>query len=319
MSSPQVDVKIEVNNFGTNHGQNHGSGSYETDTDHQIKVTENSKKRKQMDTSSPPGDMSPLHPSDSHHNHTNHPDQHDFKNKNRHHYTNGHGKKNHHKKQKSHIDDTQLTKEEIHLVEKAIDEIREGKFVVVVDDESRENEGDLILAAEKATTEKIAFMVNETSGLICVGCQGSRLDDLRLPQMVDVNTENHQTAFTVSVDYKIGTTTGISASDRAKSFRAMADVKAKPEDFARPGHIFPLRAKSGGVLERPGHTETAVDLCRYAGVFPAGVLSEIVNKDGSMKRLAELKIFASEHSLTLISVNQLIKYRHLQPFPDSEA
>jgi len=190
--------------------------------------------------------------------------------------------------------------------------------VVVVDDESRENEGDLILAAEKATTEKIAFMVNETSGVLCIPCTDSRLKELELPQMVEVNTENHQTAFTVTVDYKIGTTTGISASDRATTFRAIADTKTKASDFAKPGHVFPLRAKNGGVLERPGHTETAVDLCRYAGLFPAGVISEIVNKDGSMKRLAELKVFAQEHSLTLISVNHLVRYRQLFPFPDQK-
>jgi len=208
-----------------------------------------------------------------------------------------------------------LTKAEIKLMEQAIQDIKDGKFIVVVDDESRENEGDLILAAEKATTEKIAFMVNETSGVICIPCTDSRLKELQFPQMVEVNTENHQTAFTVTVDYKIGTTTGISASDRAATFRAIADPKTKASDFARPGHVFPLRAKSGGVLERPGHTETAVDLCRYAGLFPAGVISELVNKDGSMKRLPELKIFAQEHSLTLVSVDQLKRYRQLVPFP----
>jgi len=211
-----------------------------------------------------------------------------------------------------------LTQAEIKLVEQAIGDIKNGKFVVVVDDESRENEGDLILAAEKATTEKIAFMVNETSGVLCIPCTDSRLKELELPQMVEVNTENHQTAFTVTVDYKIGTTTGISASDRATTFRAIADTKTKASDFAKPGHVFPLRAKNGGVLERPGHTETAVDLCRYAGLFPAGVISEIVNKDGSMKRLAELKVFAQEHSLTLISVNHLVRYRQLFPFPDQK-
>jgi len=211
-----------------------------------------------------------------------------------------------------------LTQAEIKLVEQAIEDIKNGNFVVVVDDESRENEGDLILAAEKATTEKIAFMVNETSGVLCIPCTDSRLKELELPQMVEVNTENHQTAFTVTVDYKIGTTTGISASDRATTFRAIADTKTKASDFAKPGHVFPLRAKSGGVLERPGHTETAVDLCRYAGLFPAGVISEIVNKDGSMKRLAELKVFAQEHSLTLISVNHLVRYRQLFPFPDQK-
>jgi len=303
MASPQVDVKIEVNNYGPTGSS---SSNSDTDSDSQIKIHNNSRKRK---THSPPrGNMSPLHPSDSY-------THHEVKN---HRHTNGHNK-HPQKKQKQPDDEKALTEDEIALVEQAIQDIKEGKFVVVVDDESRENEGDLILAAEKATTEKIAFMVNETSGLICVGCTGARLDELRLPQMVDVNTENHQTAFTISVDYKVGTTTGISASDRAKTFRAIADVKVKPEEFAKPGHVFPLRARPGGVVERGGHTETAVDLCRYAGVFPAGVLSEIVNKDGSMKRLSDLKIFAKEHGLLLMSVNQLVKYRQLHPFSESSS
>jgi len=267
---------------------------------------------------SPPGEMSPLHPSDidvdtdlsflssdpTSTTGTQHESQKRIKSNDT---------------EESKASSVSLNKIEIKLVEQAIQDIKDGKFVVVVDDESRENEGDLILAAEKATAEKIAFMVNETSGVICIPCTDSRLKELELPQMVQLNTENHQTAFTVTVDYKIGTTTGISASDRAATFRAIADPKTKASDFARPGHVFPLRAKPGGVIERPGHTETAVDLCRYAGLYPAGVISEIVNKwDGSMKRLSDLKLFAQEHSLTLISVDQLVRYRRLFPFPEQK-
>jgi len=274
----------------------------------------NNLKRKKRSLS--PGEMSPLHPSDTITSSSSGGSGNVKQNGVHESKTNG----EHSKKQKheiNHITEKPLSKEEIKLIERAIQDIKDGKLVVVVDHESRENEGDLIMAAEKATTEKIAFMVNETSGVICVACTGERLDQLHLPQMVEVNTENHQTAFTVTVDYKIGTTTGISASDRAITFRAIADSKSKGEDFARPGHVFPLRARPGGVLERPGHTETAVDLCRYAGLYPAGVLSEIVNKDGSMKRLSDLKIFAQENELTLCSVNQLVRYRQLFPFTDT--
>lgn len=194
-------------------------------------------------------------------------------------------------------------------VEDAITAIAQGKFVVVVDDESRENEGDLIIAAEKISTEAMAFLVQHSSGLVCVGMQGEWLDRLDLPLMVTANTESHQTAFTVSVDYRHGTTTGISAADRSATIRALASPESQPTDFARPGHVFPLRAKAGGVLQRPGHTEAAVDLARLAGLAPVGVLCEIVNDDGSMARRPQLEAFAREHGLLMITIADLIAYR----------
>jgi 3,4-dihydroxy 2-butanone 4-phosphate synthase/GTP cyclohydrolase II len=195
-------------------------------------------------------------------------------------------------------------------VEDAVRDIAAGKFVIVVDDEDRENEGDLIMAAEKVTPERIAFMVRYTSGIICMPMTRERLDALRLPQMVPENTESQRTAFTISVDYRHGTTTGISAHDRAKTILALAQPGSKPEDFARPGHIFPLRYCEGGVLRRAGHTEATVDLARLAGLAtPAGILCEIVNDDGTMKRLPELKAFGREHGLSIISIADLISYR----------
>ncbi|MFQ5555322.1 MAG: 3,4-dihydroxy-2-butanone-4-phosphate synthase, partial [Acidimicrobiia bacterium] len=161
-------------------------------------------------------------------------------------------------------------------VDEAVEAIARGEFVLVVDDEDRENEGDLIFAAEKVTTDMVAFMVRHTSGLICVPVVGERLDELALPLMVLENTDSHKTAFTISVDTVHGTTTGISASDRAATIRAFVDPKTTPKDLARPGHIFPLRYRPGGVLERPGHTEAAVDLARLAGLYEAGVLCEVV-------------------------------------------
>ena len=199
-------------------------------------------------------------------------------------------------------------------IDRAIRAIAEGKMIVVVDDETRENEGDLIMAADKATPEALGFMVRHTSGVICVPMGAERVADLELPQMVQHNTESHGTAFTVSVDYKYGTTTGISAADRAKTIRALADDGGNREvqanDFARPGHIFPLLAREGGVLTRAGHTEAAVDLARLAGGYPAGAISEIVNDDGTMKRLPDLIEFAEEHGLLLISIEDLIAFRH---------
>lgn len=194
-------------------------------------------------------------------------------------------------------------------IESAIKAITEGKFVVVVDDESRENEGDLIIAAEKVTPEAMAFLVRHSSGVVCVGMEGRRLDQLNLPLMVARNNESHQTAFTVSVDYLHGTTTGISASDRSATVRALTSPATVAADFARPGHIFPLRAKEGGVLRRPGHTEAAADLARLAGLQPAGVLCEIVSADGSMARRPELENFAREHGLPIITIADLIAYR----------
>ncbi|MFN3974806.1 MAG: bifunctional 3,4-dihydroxy-2-butanone-4-phosphate synthase/GTP cyclohydrolase II [Dehalococcoidia bacterium] len=195
-------------------------------------------------------------------------------------------------------------------IEEAIADIRAGRFVIIVDDEDRENEGDLVVAAEKVTPEHINFMAREARGLICTPIIGRRLDELKIPMMVQDNTSSHGTAFTVSVDYKVGTTTGISAHDRAATIRALIDPKARSEDFARPGHIFPLRYQEGGVLVRAGHTEAAVDLARLAGLYPAGVICEVMNEDGSMARLPQLEVFAQRHGIKIVTIAQLIAYRH---------
>ena len=194
-------------------------------------------------------------------------------------------------------------------IEKAVAAIARGDMVVVVDDKDRENEGDLILAAEHATTEKITFFVKHTSGVICMPMLGERLDRLGLPLMVLDNTESQRTAFTISVDYRPGTSTGISAADRATTIRALIDPATTSADLAKPGHIFPLRYCEGGVLKRAGHTEAAVDLARLAGLEPAGVLCEVVRDDGEMARLPDLEAFAAEHGLLLISIADLIRYR----------
>lgn len=194
-------------------------------------------------------------------------------------------------------------------IEQAIEAIARGEFLIVVDHEDRENEGDLIMAAEKVTPEAIAFMVRYTSGLICMPVVGERLDELQLPLMVADNTDIHRTSFTVSVDYTPGTTTGISAEDRAATIRAMIDSDTRPSDMARPGHVFPLRYCDGGVLRRPGHTEAAVDFARLAGLYPAGVLCEIVNDDGTMARGNDLDLFAKEHGILLVTIADLIAYR----------
>jgi len=194
-------------------------------------------------------------------------------------------------------------------IENAIDAIARGEAVVVVDDANRENEGDLIVAAEKTTPETMGFMVRHTSGVICMPLEGTRLDELQLPMMVAENTTAYRTAFTVSVDAKRGTTTGISAADRATTVHALIDSQTRPDDLARPGHIFPLRYREGGMLKRAGHTEAAVDLARLAGLSPAGVLAEVVNDDGTMARLPELERFAAEHDLAMISIADLIRYR----------
>ena len=187
--------------------------------------------------------------------------------------------------------------------------IARGEMVVMVDDEDRENEGDFIMAAQFATAEKMAFIVRHSSGVVCAPLTGERCDDLRLPAMVDQNTESHRTAFTVSVDLIEGTSTGISAADRAATIAALADPKVAYTAFARPGHIFPLRAREGGVLKRAGHTEAAVDLARLAGCEPAGVICEIQNDDGTMARLDDLRTFCAEHGLLLSSIALLIEYR----------
>ncbi len=191
----------------------------------------------------------------------------------------------------------------------ALEAFERGEIIVVVDDEDRENEGDLIMAAESATTENMAFFVNHTSGVICAPMDGERADELDLQLMVTDNTEFMRTAFTVTVDYAHGTSTGISAADRALTLRALADPATKPVDFARPGHIFPLRAREGGVLKRAGHTEAAVDLCRMTNKAPVGVLCEIVNPDGTMARVPDLVTFANTHGLKFISIADLIQYR----------
>ncbi len=194
-------------------------------------------------------------------------------------------------------------------IEQAIADIAAGKGVVVVDDEDRENEGDLIFAAEKATPELVAFMMTECRGLLCVPMEPEALDRLQLRRWSARTPRTMGTAFTVSVDAREGITTGISAADRAHTIRLLADLDSRPYDIVRPGHVFPLRAKDGGVLRRPGHTEAAVDLARLAGLDPAGVICEIVNADGTMARLPELEKFAAEHGFTLITIADLIAYR----------
>ncbi|HKW79260.1 MAG TPA: bifunctional 3,4-dihydroxy-2-butanone-4-phosphate synthase/GTP cyclohydrolase II [Candidatus Limnocylindria bacterium] len=194
-------------------------------------------------------------------------------------------------------------------VEEAIADIRAGKMVIVVDDEDRENEGDLTLAAERVTPEAIAFIRKYASGVICVPMTPERLEELDLPQMVARNEARLGTAFTVSVDAREGVTTGISAADRARTIQVLADPKSRPTDVVKPGHIFPLRAREGGVLVRAGQTEAAVDLCRLAGLQEVGVICEITNPDGTMSRLPELKRFAKRHALRMITVKDLIAYR----------
>jgi 3,4-dihydroxy-2-butanone 4-phosphate synthase len=194
-------------------------------------------------------------------------------------------------------------------VEDALARIARGEPVVVVDDADRENEGDLILAAEKATAEAIAFVLRHTSGVICVALTGERCDALDLPLMVPQGSDAQGTAFTITVDARRGTTTGISAADRATTIRALASNWARRQDFHRPGHVFPLRARAGGVLSRRGHTEAATDLARLAGLAPAGVLCELANDDGTMMRLPTLEAFAHEHGLALIHIADLVAYR----------
>jgi 3,4-dihydroxy 2-butanone 4-phosphate synthase/GTP cyclohydrolase II len=194
-------------------------------------------------------------------------------------------------------------------VERAVQDIRAGRAVVVVDDAARENEGDIIFAASKATPKLLAFTIRHARGLICVPMLGQDLDRLQVPPMTADNQEHMGTAFTISVDARHGITTGISAADRAKTIRTLADSATDPRDIVRPGHIFPLRYTEGGVLRRPGHTEAAVDLARLAGLTPAGVVAEIVNEDGTMARLPQLRAFADEHGLALITIAQLIEHR----------
>jgi 3,4-dihydroxy 2-butanone 4-phosphate synthase/GTP cyclohydrolase II len=194
-------------------------------------------------------------------------------------------------------------------ISQAIEDIKQGRFVIIVDDEDRENEGDLALAAEKVSAQAVNFMAKHGRGLICLPATGERLDELQLPLMVDENTCKFGTAFTVSVDAKHGTTTGISAADRAKTIKAVVDPATKPDDLVRPGHIFPLRAREGGVLVRAGQTEAVVDLAKLAGLYPAGVICEIMNEDGTMARMPELEVIADKFGINIISVADLIAYR----------
>ena len=194
-------------------------------------------------------------------------------------------------------------------ISEVIEDIKTGKFVIIVDDEDRENEGDLALAAEKVTTEAINFMAKHARGLICLPITGERLDELRIPLMVGENTSKFSTAFTVSIEAKHRVSTGISAADRAETIKAVINPKTKAEDIARPGHTFPLRARDGGVLTRAGHTEAIVDLAKLAGLYPAGVICEIMNEDGSMARLPQLEVMAEEHGIKIVTVAALISYR----------
>jgi len=196
-------------------------------------------------------------------------------------------------------------------IDTALAEIKAGRAIVVVDDENRENEGDLICAAQFATPDLINFMAVQARGLICLAMTGERLDALELPLMVTKNTDSNQTAFTVSIDAAphLGVKTGISAEDRAKTVQVALNPVTRPDDLTRPGHVFPIRAKAGGVLKRAGHTEAAVDLARLAGLYPAGVICEIQNPDGSMARLPQLFEYARQHNLKLISIADLISYR----------
>jgi 3,4-dihydroxy 2-butanone 4-phosphate synthase / GTP cyclohydrolase II len=197
----------------------------------------------------------------------------------------------------------------IKRIASAIEDIRQGKMVILVDDEDRENEGDLAMAAEKVTPEAINFMAKHGRGLICLSLAEERLNELRLPMMVSDNTSRFQTAFTVSIDAKKGVTTGISAADRATTILTVVDEGSTAEDLVTPGHIFPLRARQGGVLVRTGQTEGSVDLARLAGLKPAGVICEIMNDDGTMARMPDLQIFAKKHALKIVTVADLIKYR----------
>ena len=193
-------------------------------------------------------------------------------------------------------------------IEDAIDDIKKGKFVIVVDNEDRENEGDLVLAAEKVTADNVNYMIKHARGLVCMPINGERASQLRIPPMVKHN-ELHRCMFTMSVDYKKGTTTGISPADRAATIKALIDKNSKPEDFAMPGHLFPLMYREGGVLAREGHTEASVDLARLAGLYPAAVICEIINEDGTMAKLPDLIEFSGKHGgMKIVSIKDLVDY-----------
>ena len=194
-------------------------------------------------------------------------------------------------------------------IEEGIEAIKQGKMVILIDDEDRENEGDLTMAAEAVTPEAINFMAMHGRGLICLSLTSERVEQLQLPMMTNDNTSSFGTAFTISIEAKKGVTTGISAADRATTIKAAINPKARPEDLARPGHVFPLRARPGGVLQRAGQTEGSVDLARLAGLFPAGVICEIMNDDGTMARVPQLMEFAKKFGLKIITIKDLIAYR----------
>lgn len=202
-----------------------------------------------------------------------------------------------------------MEKHTFNTVEEALDDIAAGKMVILVDDEDRENEGDLCMAAEKVTPEAINFMAKYGRGLICLSLTPERVEELKLPMMTDENTSAFGTAFTVSIEAKKGVTTGISAADRARTILTAIDPKTKPEDLARPGHVFPLKARAGGVLQRAGQTEGSVDLARLAGLTPAGVICEIMSDDGTMARVPELLEFSKKHGIKIVTIKDLIRYR----------
>ncbi|RJP31766.1 MAG: bifunctional 3,4-dihydroxy-2-butanone-4-phosphate synthase/GTP cyclohydrolase II [Actinobacteria bacterium] len=207
-------------------------------------------------------------------------------------------------------DDTRKEEGPFDSIEEAIEDIREGKIIIVVDDEDRENEGDFLMAAARVTPDAINFMAKHGRGLICMPCLGERLDELNIHPMVSNNTSTHETAFTVSIGAKGKITTGISAYDRAVTIQTVLDPATRPEDISRPGHVFPLRARDGGVLRRAGHTEAAVDLARLAGLFPAGVICEIMNEDGTMARVPQLAGIKEKFGLRLVTIEELIRYRN---------
>ena len=195
-------------------------------------------------------------------------------------------------------------------IEEALEDLKAGKFIIVVDDERRENEGDLVMAAEMVTPEAVNFLVTHGRGLLCMPMKEDRLNELGIKLIDSENAPNAMpTAFTMSVDYKVGTTTGISAGDRAATIQALIDPEARPDEFSRPGHLFPLQYHPGGVMVRPGHTEAIVDLCEIAGLYPAGVVCEIMNEDGSMSRLPDLETLAAQHGLRILSIAQIVAHR----------
>lgn len=195
-------------------------------------------------------------------------------------------------------------------IEDAIKQLQKGDFIIIVDDENRENEGDLVLAAEKATPSKLNYMLQWAKGLMCIPTDGKRLDELQIPLMVPDNSDKFNTPFTISVDAKKNTTTGMSVHDRLETIKVMLDPESKPEDLAKPGHLFPLRAAKNGVLDRQGHTEAAVDLCKLAELFPMAVIAEVMNDDGTMAKLEDLEKFAEKHKLTIYTIKDLIKYKN---------